>query len=219
MLDLPKRSLEFRANKSKCECQREWNCVVTQTKPSSCLTTGTSLEKTHRLAKAPPSCFGNWQLSCEDHHDVADSLGFGVRCVRLTTLLRRLPSCLLEMLLTHKYRQISFVRTPPAAPIYRQISSAPLAVEYRIAWVVRAKYCIVSYGRSRQISYDIVRQRARQISYDIVIVRGSGVVRRHQRLWAILAARLPDSKHLEHRLPDTEYHLEDTDHSIRSCLE
>ena len=130
------------------------------------------------LAKAPSSCFGNWQLSCEDHHacsDVVDSLGFGVRCVRLATLLRRLPFCLLEMLLTRKYRQISFVRTPPAAPIYRQISSAPLAVEYRIAWVVRAKYRIVSYGRSRQISYDIVRQCARQISYDIVIARGSGV--------------------------------------------
>ncbi len=69
-----------------------------------------------------------------------------------------------------KYR----LRAGPAArPIYRQISSASRAVEYR---GVRAKYRIVSRRRSRQISCDIVRQRSRQISCDIVIVRGSGVI-------------------------------------------
>ena len=68
-----------------------------------------------------------------------------------------------------KYR----LRAGPAArPIYRQISSASRAVEYR---GVRAKYRIVSCRRSRQISCDIVRQRSRQISCDIVIVRGSAV--------------------------------------------
>ncbi len=117
------------------------------------LTTGTSLEKTHRLAKAPSSCFGNWQLSCEEHHacDVVDSLGFGVCCVRLTTLWKT-PFLFVG---DASNAQISSNIVCAHAPRRTNISSD----------IVRAARRGISYrlGGSCQIPYRIVRAFAPNI--------------------------------------------------------